>query len=213
MVSAAARGSARHRLFHGNAGHIGYHADRIERFAQGGYGALMLEYRGFGGNPGEPSEAGLLKDAAAALRFVAAQGVPARRVVLYGESLGTGVAVQAATRHQVGAVVLKSPYTSIAAAAQFHYPFIPASWLVSDRYNSLSRIAEVRAPILMLHGARDGVIPLRLGEALFAAAPEPKEQWIAPQAGHADLGWFGALDIAVAFIERHVRKTEPACPG
>ena len=196
--------------FHGNGGHIGYRADRVERFAREGYGALMLEYRGYGGNPGEPSEAGLFEDAAAALRFVATQGVPGRRTVLYGESLGTGIAVQAATTHEVGAVVLESPYTSVAAAAQFHYPFIPVSWMVSDRYDSLSRIEQVEAPILMLHGARDGVIPLSLGEALFAAAAEPKEQWIAPQAGHADLGYFGALDIAVAFIERHVLKTEPS---
>ena len=199
--------------FHGNGGHIGYRADRIERFAREGYGALMLEYRGYGGNPGVPSEAGLFEDAAAALRFVEAQGVPGHRLVLYGKSLGTGVAVRAAATHKVAAVVLESPYTSVAAAAQHHYPFIPAAWLVSDRYHSLSHIGEVRAPILMLHGARDGVIPLSLGEALFAAAPEPKEQWIAPQAGHADLGWFGALDIAVAFIERHVRQAEPAPRG
>lgn len=199
--------------FHGNAGHIGYRADRIERFSREGYGALMLEYRGFGGNPGLPSEAGLFADAAAALRFVMAQGIDGRRLVLYGESLGTGIAVWAATTHAVGAVVLEAPYTSIAAAAQFHYPFIPASWLVADRYDSLSRIGQVRAPILMLHGARDGVIPLSLGQALFAAAPEPKEQWIAPRAGHADLGWFGALDIAVAFIERHLRQTETTYRG
>ena len=88
--------------FHGNGGHIGYRADRIERFAREGYGALMLEYRGYGGNPGVPSEAGLFEDAAAALRFVAAQGVPGRRLVLYGESLGTGVAVRAAATHEVG---------------------------------------------------------------------------------------------------------------
>jgi fermentation-respiration switch protein FrsA (DUF1100 family) len=199
--------------FHGNDGHVGYRANRVERFAREGYGVLMLEYRGYDGNPGVPSEAGLFEDAAAALRFVAAQGVPAHRIVLYGESLGTGVAVWAATTHPVGAVVLESPYTSIAAAAQFHYPFIPAAWLMSDRYDSLSRIGQIGAPVLMLHGARDGVIPLSLGEALFAAAPEPKQQWIAPEAGHADLGWFGALDIAVAFIERRVRQTEPAAPG
>jgi fermentation-respiration switch protein FrsA (DUF1100 family) len=199
--------------FHGNAGHIGYRADRIERFAREGYGALMVEYRGYGGNPGEPSEAGLFEDAAAALRFIEAHGVHGRRLVLYGESLGTGVAVQAATKREVGAVVLEAPYTSIAAAAQFHYPFVPASWLMSDRYDSLSRIGQVTAPVLMLHGARDGVIPLSLGEALFAAAPEPKEQWIAPQAGHADLGWFGALDIAVSFVERHVGRAEPRSPG
>jgi uncharacterized protein len=196
--------------FHGNAGHIGYRADRVERFAREGYGVLMLEYRGYGGNPGIPSEVGLFEDAAAALRFIEAQGVPGHRIVLYGESLGTGVAVWAATMHAVGAVVLESPYTSIAAAAQHHYPFIPAAWLVSDRYDSLLRIGQIRAPVLMLHGARDGIIPLSLGEALFAAASEPKEQWVAPQAGHADLGWFGALDIAVGFIERHARQTEPA---
>ena len=133
--------------------------------------------------------------------------------MLYGESLGTGIAVWAATSHAVGAVVLESPYTSIAAAARFHYPFVPAAWLVADRYDSLSRIGQVRAPILMLHGARDGVVPLSLGEALFDAAPEPKTHWIAPDAGHADLGYFGALDIAVAFIERHIRQTEPASQG
>lgn len=196
--------------FHGNGGHIGYRADRVERFAREGYGILMPEYRGYGGNPGQPSEVGLFADAAAALRFVEAQGVPGNRIVLYGESLGTGVAVWAATRYAVGAVVLESPFTSIAAAAQHHYPFVPALWLVSDRYDSLSRIGQVRAPILMLHGARDGIIPPQLGEMLFAAAPEPKEQWIAPQAGHNDLGRSGALDIAIAFIDRHVRRTGPA---
>lgn len=199
--------------FHGNAGHVGYRADRVERFAREGYGALMLEYRGYGGNPGVPGEAGLFEDAAAALHFVEAQGVPGHRIVLYGESLGTGIAVQAAATHAIGALVLEAPYTSIAAAAQFHYPFIPAAWLVSDRYDSLSRIGQVQAPILMLHGARDSVIPLSLGKALFAAAPEPKEQWIAPDANHADLGYFGALDIALAFIDRHVRQSEPASRG
>jgi fermentation-respiration switch protein FrsA (DUF1100 family) len=196
--------------FHGNAGHIGYRADRLERFAREGFGALMLEYRGYGGNPGVPTEAGLFADAAAALRFVEEGGVPGERLSLYGESLGTGVAVWAATQHQVGAVVLESPYTSVAEAARFHYPFVPASWLVMDRYDSLSRIGRVRAPVLMLHGARDGIVPLSLGEALFAAAPEPKQQWIAPRAGHADLGWFGALDIALDFIERHTSGPDAA---
>jgi fermentation-respiration switch protein FrsA (DUF1100 family) len=198
--------------FHGNGGHIGYRADRVERFAREGYGVLMLGYRGYGGNPGTPSETGLFEDAAAALRFVRAQDVPGYRIVLYGESLGTGVAVWVATSHAVGAIVLESPYTSIADVAQHHYPFVPAAWLVSDRYDSLSRIGQVQAPILTLHGARDNVIPFSFGERLFAAAPEPKEQWIAPDAGHNDLGRSGALDIAIAFIERHVRPTEPM-PG
>ena len=190
--------------FHGNGGHIGYRSDRVERFARAGYGVLIVEYRGYGGNPGAPSEAGLFADAEAALRFLEAESVDGRRLVLYGESLGSGVAVQAATQREIGALVLEAPFTSIVAAAQYHYPYVPAALLVADRYDSLSRIGAVRAPILMLHGARDGVVPERLGEALFAAAPEPKERWVAPEAGHGNIARFGALDRVIAFIERHV---------
>ena len=146
--------------FHGNGGHIGYRADRIERFAREGYGVLMLEYRGYGGNPGVPSEAGLFEDAAAALRFVEAQGVPGAGWCCTASCSAPGSRCGRRQRARSGRWCSKSPYTSIAAAAQFHYPFIPAAWLVSDRYDSLSRIGQVRAPILMLHGARDGVIPL-----------------------------------------------------
>ena len=86
------------------------------------------------------------------------------------------------------------------------HPIVPAALLVSDRYDSLSRIGRVNAPILMLHGERDGIIPAALGEALYAAAPEPKERWVAPRAGHADLGNFGAIDVAVRFIENHLNR-------
>ena len=191
--------------FHGNGGNIAYRADRAQRFAREGYGVLLVGYRGYGGNPGAPSEAGLFEDARAGLDLLRTEGIADGRVVLYGESLGTAVAVHGATRHSVGAIILESPFTSIAALAQYHYPFVPATLLVWDRFDSLSRIAEVRAPLLMLQGGRDAVAPFRFGEALFAAAPEPKERWLAPQAGHEDLAGFGALDAAVAFIERHVR--------
>jgi fermentation-respiration switch protein FrsA (DUF1100 family) len=190
--------------FHGNGGHIGYRAGRVERFARKGYGVLMLEYRGYGGNPGTPGGAGFLRDAEAALRFVDAQGVQDGRLVLFGESLGSGVAVPAAAGREIGALVLEAPFTSIVDAAQYHYPFAPAALLVSDRYDSLSRIGEVKAPILMLHGARDGVVPASLGEALFAAAPEPKQRWVAPHAGHEGLDRHGALDVVIAFIDRHL---------
>lgn len=191
--------------FHGNGGHIGYRTDRVGRFAREGYGVLMPEYRGYGGNPGNPSETGFYADADAALAFLDREGIGADRRVLYGESLGSGVAVQIAARHPVGAVILEAPYTSIVAAAQHHYPFVPAALLLSDRYDSLSRIAQVKAPLLIVNGARDTVVPPRLADALFAAAPEPKERWIAAGGGHGDLAYFGALDAAVAFIARHVR--------
>ncbi len=190
--------------FHGNAGHAGYRADRLQRFARDGYGVLMVEYRGYGGNPGAPTEAGLYDDARAALDFLEGEGIAGPRLVLYGESLGSGVAVRMAAEREIAALILEAPFTSVAAAAQYHYPFVPAALLIWDRFDSLSRIGAVTAPILIVLGGRDRVVPARLGQALFAAAPEPKERWIAPEAGHEDLARFGALDAAVAFIERRV---------
>jgi fermentation-respiration switch protein FrsA (DUF1100 family) len=191
--------------FHGNGGYLAHRAERVQRFAREGYGLLMVEYRGYGGNPGTPSEEGLYRDAAAAMAFLGEAGIDRRRLVLYGESLGSAVAVQAAADREVAAVVLEAPFTSVAAAAQHHYPYVPAALLVLDRFDSLSRIDRVGAPILMLHGGRDEVVPARFGEALYAAAREPKERWFAPDAGHEDLARFGALDAVVAFVDKQRR--------
>jgi fermentation-respiration switch protein FrsA (DUF1100 family) len=190
--------------FHGNGGNIAYRADRLMRFAREGYGVLLVEYRGYGGNPGSPSEAGLVADGRAALDFLRHEGIAAGRLVLYGESLGSGVAVHLAATQQIGALLLESPYTSVAAVAQYHYPYVPAAQLIWDRFDSLSRIGEVRAPILVLYGGRDAVVPDRFSRALLAAAPEPKESWLAAAAGHEDLARFDALESAISFIERHV---------
>ena len=187
--------------FHGNGGHIEYRRDRLLSFAQSGYGVLMVEYRGYGGNPGTPSESGLLADAAAALDFLGSSGVETDRLVLYGESLGSGVAVRLAAQHQIAALILEAPFTSIADVAQFHYPFVPASVLVRDRFDSLSRIAAVRAPILILHGERDRVVPVRYGRALFDAAPQPKQFWLAREGRHEDLARFGALEAVRNFLD------------
>jgi fermentation-respiration switch protein FrsA (DUF1100 family) len=188
--------------FHGNGGHIGYRAERLRWFARYGYGVLMLEYRGYGGNPGTPNETGFHADGAAALDFLANRGIPSTRVVLYGESLGSGVAVPLATQREVAGLILEAPFTSVSEVAQYHYPFMPAAGMVWDRFDSLSRIGKVRAPILILHGERDRVVPIRFGRALFEAAPEPKEFWSASEAGHETLAQFGALDAVLAFLER-----------
>ncbi|MBO0736506.1 MAG: alpha/beta hydrolase [Alphaproteobacteria bacterium] len=189
---------------HGNGGHIGYRAERLRGFARKGYGVLMLEYRGYGGNPGTPSEAGFRADGAAALDFLAGCGIDPDRLVVYGESLGSGVAVALAATRQIGALVLEAPLTSVADVAQYHYSFVPAAALVRDRFDSLSRIGHVKAPILVLHGERDRVVPVRFGRALFEAAPEPKELWIAAQAGHDNLAGFGALEAVRSFVDRRV---------
>lgn len=190
--------------FHGNGGNIGHRAERLQRFAREGYGVLMPEYRGYGGNPGRPTEAGFYQDAQAASNFLERAGAGVRRLVVFGESLGTGVAVYLAATQQIGGLILESPFTSVAAVAQYHYPFVPAALLVWDRFDSLSRITQVKAPILVLRGGNDAVVPGRFSQALFDAAPEPKESWFAPDAGHEELAEFGALDAVVAFIERRV---------
>jgi uncharacterized protein len=190
--------------FHGNGGHVGYRVERLLRFAREGYGVLMPEYRGYGGNPGTPSESGFYADARAALAFLEREGVAPNRLVLYGESLGSGVAVELATQHDVAGLILEAPPTSVAEVAQHHFPYVPATRMVIDRFDSRSRIGRVRAPILVLHGERDRVVPIRYGRALFDAAPEPKEGWFVPEAGHEDLALYGGLDAAVAFIEQRL---------
>jgi hypothetical protein len=190
--------------FHGNGGNIEYRAPRVRRFAEAGLGVLMLEYRGYGGNPGKPSEEGLYADARAGLAFLGREGIAADRVVLYGESLGTGVAVKMAGEAPVGALVLEAPFTRLADVASAHYPAFLVGLLLRDRYDSLSRIAAAKAPLLVLHGERDTIIPVAFGRALFEAANPPKESWFAPRGGHNDLREHGALEVVLEFIRRHV---------
>ncbi len=190
--------------FHGNGGHVGYRAERLRWFARSGYGVLMTEYRGYGGNPGTPSEAGLVADGVAALDFLGGEGIAPDRLVIYGESLGSGVAVPLAAQREVAGLILEAAFTSVAEIAQHHYSFIPASALLRDRFDSLARIGDVKAPILVLHGERDRVVPLRFGRALFDAAPEPKELWLSSAAGHEDLVRYGAFEAVLDFLRRRV---------
>ncbi|MBR0666166.1 alpha/beta hydrolase [Roseomonas hellenica] len=192
---------------HGNGGNLLHRAPRIQRFAALGWGVVMLEWRGYGGNPGSPSEPGLLRDARAALAAIAEAGIPASRIVLWGESLGTGIAVALAAERPdaVAAVLLESPYTSMLALAARHYRWLPARWLLRDRYDSLARIGGITAPILIMTGGRDWLVPPAMGDALAAAARAPVERWNAPEAGHNDLGAAGAVEAAAEFLGRHLR--------
>jgi uncharacterized protein len=192
--------------FHGNAGSIAGRADRLRRFGAHGYGVLMPEYRGYSGNPGKPTETGLFADGAASLQFLHQQGVAASRVVLYGESLGTGIAVHLAAAQPVGAVILDSPYTSVPAAAQYHYPFAPARLMVWDQFDSLAAIPRVQAPILILAGGQDTIIPPELSRELFDAAPQPKQMFLIPEASHVNLDGRGGPEATFAFLEQHLPK-------
>ncbi len=190
--------------FHGNAGNIGYRADKVRDFIEAGFGVLLVTWRYNAGSGGKPSEASLFADGRAALAFATSAGVADERVVLYGESLGSGIAVALATEHRVGAVVLEAPYTSIAEVAQHHYWYVPAKWLVRDRFDSRSRIGRVSAPIMVIHGERDRIIPVRFGRRLFDAAPDPKEAHFIANAGHEDLFDHGAARLILAFVAQHV---------
>ena len=201
----AAPGMPTFVVTHGNAGHIGHRTPKLATFAEKGYGLFLAGYRGFGGNPGRPDEQGLYRDGAAAIAWLADHGVPSAEIVLYGESLGTGVAIHLAGEHDVAAVVLEAPYTSLADIADDHYWYVPfAGMLVLDRFDAASRIARVDAPVLMLAGEKDKVIPIKLVRALYAAAGEPRHLWVAPEAGHIDLYEHGAGEVVLDFLAREV---------
>ncbi|MFQ5765825.1 MAG: alpha/beta hydrolase [Rhodospirillales bacterium] len=194
--------------FHGNGGNIAGRGFKARPYLDAGFGLLLVEYRGYGGNPGKPTEQGLYADGRAHLDFLAREGVTPGAWVIYGESLGGGVAVQMAaeqaTRSPVGAVVLESPFLSMGEAAAAHYPFIPARTLVKDRFDSVAKIDRIGAPLLVAHGENDGVIPIGQGKALFEAAKEPKESHWIEHGGHNDLYDFGLPGLVINFLRRSV---------
>lgn len=191
---------------HGNSGNLQGLRHRVAQLEALGWGAMFLEWRGYGGNPGSPGEAGFLRDARAALGAIAAQGVAPGRIVLWGESLGTGIAIALAAEQPraIGAVLLESPYTSLLAVAAGHFPWLPLHWLLRDHYDSLARIGAITVPILIMTGGRDVVIPPWMSERLAAAARAPVERRLVPEAGHADLIQAVGIDVVADFLKRRL---------
>ena len=185
--------------FPGNGDFLAGLAGRFRDIASDGTGLVALSYRGYAGSSGQPSEQGLLRDAAAAYAFTTMR-YAAERIVVWGFSLGSGVAVALAAEQPVGKLILEAPYTSIADVAASAFPMLPVRWLVRDQFHSDERIARVTAPLLIMHGARDPTIPLRFGERLFALAHQAKQFVRFPEGGHNDLGDFGAVETARRFI-------------
>ena len=181
-------------LLHGNAGHIGGRMPLARQFISSGFGVFLLEYRGYGGNPGSPTETGLYDDARTAMHFLQKQGIPLDQIVVYGESLGTAVATQVATEYPVGCVVLQSPLTSMSSLARLHYPWLPIKPI--DKYDSLSRITQIHTPLLVLHGKSDTLVPFDEGNTLFTNANETKTFIAIENKGHSDL-WDQAFYTSV----------------
>ncbi|NBC31949.1 MAG: prolyl oligopeptidase family serine peptidase [Alphaproteobacteria bacterium] len=195
--------------FHGNAGHIGQRVDKVRAYTEQGYGVFLAGYRGYGGNPGRPTEAGLFADARAALDWLDAQGISGQHLFLYGESLGSGVAVQMAVERRIGGLILEAPFSSVADIAQSRYRILPARWLLHDHFDSAAKIAEIDAPLLLVHGDRDFTVPIRFGRRLFDAAVEPKRAVYIPGAGHNDLYDHGMAERVLAFLGNPTAQTVP----
>ena len=187
--------------FHGNAEIVAWRAKFHRATIADGTGLIALNFRGYGGSTGTPTEDGLHRDAQAAYAF-AAERYPARRIVLWGSSLGTGVAVRLASEKPVGKLVLEAPYSSTADVAASLFPWVPVRWLMKDQFHSDERIARVTAPLLIMHGGRDPAISITFGERLFALAHDPKQFVRFPEGGHDDLDTYGAIETARQFINR-----------
>jgi uncharacterized protein len=183
---------------HGNGGSLRWRVDRFHDITGIGFGLVALSYRGYGGSTGHPSEEGLITDAQTAYAFgVARYG--ARRIDVWGESLGTGVAVALAAEKPIGRLILQAPFTSAVELGAARYWYVPVPWLMKDQFRSDLRIGDVTAPVLVLHGEQDTVVPIALGEQLYELIKSPKRFVRFPGRGHVDLGMH-AVDAAAEFL-------------
>lgn len=186
-------------FFPGNGDFLAGRVSRFKAVTSDGTGLVALSYRGYAGSSGVPSEQGLLKDAAAAYAFTRERYAP-DHIVVWGFSLGTGVAVAVASSEAIGRLILEAPYTSTVEVAASLLHIVPVSLLMRDQFHSDRRIARVTAPLLIMHGDSDPAIPIGFGERLFAMAREPKQFVRFHGGGHDNLDNFGAVETARKFI-------------
>ena len=192
-------------FFHGNASALNWTVFKAAPYAQEGYGFLLAGYRGYGGNEGKPSELGFYEDARGWINHLLELGIPQEKIILYGESIGTGVAVQMATEFpNLRAVILESPYTSLPDVAAKTYFFVPVRLLMKDRFDSLSKITNVTAPVFVMQGAADNIIPPAFGQKLFDAANEPKDILTLSGHGHNDM----PIDVMAKAALEFITKTQ-----
>ena len=173
--------------FHGNGGSLSWRGERFGSLISDGSGLIALSYRGYGGSSGRPTENGLFEDAVAAYSFAVAR-YPAERIVLWGELLGSAVALAVAAEKPVGCVVLEAPFTSAADVGARHYWFVPVRLFMKDQFRSDLRASKVTAPVLVVHGENDAIVPVTLGKQLYDLIRAPKRFVRVAGAGHNDLG-------------------------
>lgn len=209
----AAPGQPTLLYFHGNSGTLADRAERFAAYTKRGRGVLMMAYRGYSGSTGRPSERANVADAKLAYETLVAMGVPSEKIVLYGESIGTCVAVRVAAEKPAAGLILDGPYTSILEVAQISYPYLPSGLLMRDRYETLRYLNDVRAPLLVIHGELDAIIPVEMGRKVAQLFPGPTEIVTFRRAGHSDHGKYGSYEVVNDWIDRTVLpqlETKPA---
>lgn len=192
--------------FHGNAGNLGDRAIKIQEFVNNGFNVFALSYRGYGKSAGEPSEEGLYFDARTAIEYLINNNTPENKMVFYGESLGSGVAVQMATEYDPAAIILEAPYTSLGDRGAELYPYIPVKLLIQDTFNSKEKIGDVTTATLIFHGERDDVMPIEHGRKILELANEPKEAHFFEHYAHNDFDSSELAQLAIEFVKKHLTR-------
>jgi len=188
-------------VFNGNAGNRAHRSPLAAALHRHDLQVLLVDYRGYGGNPGSPTEKGLAADSRAARAFLIGRpDVDASRLVYFGESLGTAVAVDLAVEHAPAALVLRSPFTSMGDLGQHHYPFLPVRLLLRDRFATIDKIRRIRVPLLVIAGGRDRIVPIENSRRLYDAAVAPKTLLVLPDADHNDDELLAGDDMIRAII-------------
>ncbi len=187
-------------FFFGNGGRLHFYGNRFARLTENGNGLLAISYRGYGASTGHPTEKGLIEDAETASRFLSKKNIAESSIILFADSLGTGVAVALAAKHKYAGLVLDSPFSSTVDVASWRFPYLPVRYLMKDQFRSDERIKSVIAPVLILHGTADSVIPIEFGRKLFDLANQPKQFISVQGSNHIVTGNPGALDAALKFI-------------
>ena len=194
-------------VFNGNAGNRAFRAPLAAALARANMSVLLFDYRGFGGNPGSPTEPGLNQDARAARAYVTSRAdVDPQRLVYFGESLGTAVATALAVDHPPAALILRSPFTSLTDVGRHHYAFLPVHWLLRDRYATIERIARVNAALLVIGGDNDRIVPIEQTRRLYEAARQPKSLLVLRGADHNDDALLAGREIiggVLQFLRSH----------
>ena len=168
-----------------------------------------MSYRGYSGSSGRPSERANVADAILVYDTLIGWGIEPEDLIVYGESIGSGIAVQVAAARPVGGVILDAPYTSIVDVAELHYPYLPGRLMMRDRYETLRHLKKVEAPVLVVHGELDGIIPVAMGRKVAASARGPSEIVTFPEAGHSDHVLYGSFEAINDWIDRSRRESKP----